>query len=101
MPVSRYIVVAVARCPPGLLALVRAAVELGEAEVAVGDAWAHGEFLGACHSLHIGRFGALDIWRIVTRVDFASLIPTPTTSAPTRTPMRVKSLRSDASRSTL
>ena len=34
---SRYLVVGGGKVLPGLLALVRAVVELGEAEVAVGD----------------------------------------------------------------
>ena len=45
MPMSRYIVVAVASAR-GLLALAGAPVELAEAEVAVGDEGAHPELLG-------------------------------------------------------
>src|SRR5438445_10693453 len=53
-----------------LLALARPPGELAEAEVAVGDEGAHAEFLCASYRLHIGRFGALDIRRILTRADF-------------------------------
>ena len=44
MPISRYIVVAVARCSRACL-LARSPVELAEAEVAVGDERAHAAWL--------------------------------------------------------
>jgi hypothetical protein len=53
-----------------LLVLARAPAELAEAEVAVGDEGAHPEFLCMSYCLYIGRFGALEIRRILTRLDF-------------------------------
>jgi hypothetical protein len=44
---------------PGLLALVRAAVELAEAQVAVGDEGAHDEFAADREFIAVGAFGCL------------------------------------------
>src|SRR5262245_41989257 len=54
-----------------LLEFARAAVELTEAEVAVGDEGAHVEFVGECHRLAVVAFAVLDVRRFAMRRDLA------------------------------
>ena len=49
----------------GLCPVARPAVELGEAEVAVGDFWAHPELLGSYNGRAEMRFRVPDRWRTV------------------------------------
>jgi|RhiMetdeSRZDD1v2_1073273.scaffolds.fasta_scaffold31656_3 hypothetical protein len=51
----------------GLLALVRAVVELAEAAVAVGDEGTHAQALGQSESLTFELFGSLEVGRILMR----------------------------------
>ena len=53
MSISRYIVIAVGEILAGVLRLAGAAVELAQAEVAVGDERAHAVQLGECQRLPV------------------------------------------------
>ena len=53
MPISRYMALAVVRCSCGLRVVPGSAVELAEAEVAVGDERAHAKLVGARQSLAV------------------------------------------------
>jgi hypothetical protein len=46
MPISRYIVVALAKCSSAFKGVTRSLVQLAEAELAVGDEGAHTELFG-------------------------------------------------------
>ena len=77
MPISRYIVAAVVRCSCGLRVVARAAVELAEAEVAVGDERAHAELGGECEGLAVVALGPLDLERIATGDDLTEQMEHP------------------------